>query len=186
MIEIKVIGRGGQGGKTAAYILALAAFRQGYEVQSFPEFGPEREGAPVFSYTRISKEPIKVHFGIKNPDAIIVIDPSLIYEIDILEGIKKGGKIIINSKEIPKTIAKKVPQGCELYYVDATRISIEFLGKNMPNTPILGAFSKVFNMLSFKMIADEFKEEFKAKLSEQSIEKNINSMKKAFDEVKRA
>lgn len=185
MEKIKIIGRGGQGGKTLSYLIALGAFKQGFEVQAFPDYGPEREGAPVFSYTRISDKPILVHFGIKQPDYVVVIDSSLISELDVLEGMKPNGIVILNCENISDEFIKRVKKRkLKLFFVNATQISIDELGVNMPNTPMLGAFTKVYGKIYFNQVENEFKEEFSKKLNKKIVDKNLKAMKRAFNEVK--
>ncbi|RLE41859.1 pyruvate synthase [Candidatus Woesearchaeota archaeon] len=186
MIEIKFIGRGGQGGKTAAYLAAEAAFQGGKDVQAFPEFGPEREGAPVFAYTRISDSPIKLHSGITHPDIVVVIDESLVFELDVCRGLKEGGILILNTKEPTEEMLKRVAKQCQVFYVDASGIALQLLGKNIPNTPMLGALSKVTGVFTLKQLAKVFQEEFGKKLNPELIKKNLKAMERAFNEVKRA
>ncbi len=184
MVGIKIIGRGGQGGKTLSYLIALAGFKEGLDVQAFPDFGPEREGAPVFSYTRLSDKPIRVHYGIKEPDFVIVLDETLAEELDILDGIVEDGTVIINSKKIPNELKDK-RKDVKFYCIDATGISVEELGRNMPNTPMLGAFAGVFD-IKLKTMEKVFREEFSNKLTKDVLQKNIKVMRRAYKEVKQS
>jgi pyruvate ferredoxin oxidoreductase gamma subunit len=184
MIEIKFIGRGGQGVKTASYIVAFTAFKDSYDVQAFPEFGPEREGAPVFAFTRIDKDPIKVHFGIKTPNIVVVIDPTLISEIDCFSGIKDGGSILINTSEDLSKFKKLLPKKGKLFTVDASDIAIKNFGKNIPNTPMLGALCKVYPELNLKSLQNEIKAKFEKKLSKELVLKNLKAIELAYKEVK--
>ncbi len=182
MIEIKFIGRGGQGGKTAAYLAAEAAFQMGKDVQAFPEFGPEREGAPVFAYTRISDEPIQIHSGISNPDIVVVIDESLAEEIDVCEGLKKTGFLIINTPKLSPALKKRF-SCCKVFVSDATGIAIKAFKKDIPNMPILGALSKVSGVFSLKQLEEAFKKDFSSKLKPEIIQANLKAMEQAFKEV---
>ena len=138
MIEIRWHGRGGQGAKTAALLLADAAFEAGLYVQGFPEYGPERMGAPITAYNRLDETPIRIHSNIYEPDMVVVVDETLISAVDVLSGLKPGGRIIVNSNRKPKKIAEEFAGfDGEIYAVDAADISIRNLGKNLPNTPLL-------------------------------------------------
>lgn len=143
MIEIRWHGRGGQGAKTAAMLLAEAAFDTGKFIQGFPEYGPERMGAPVTAYNRISNERILVHSNIYEPDYVVVVDETLMDTLDVTAGLKKEGALLINSPKSPAEIREKCG-GYEgrIYTIDADRIAMETLGKNFPNTSMLSAVVK--------------------------------------------
>lgn len=143
-VEIRWHGRGGQGAKTASLLLADVAFSSGMYVQGFPEYGPERMGAPITAYNRIGKEPIRVHSNIYEPDFVVVVDESLIEIIEVEKGIKEGGAIIVNTEKTPDEIRKEL-RGYKgrLYTCNAREISEACLGKYFPNTPMLGAVVKV-------------------------------------------
>lgn len=184
MIEIKIIGRGGQGAKSAAAMLASIALSQGKHIQSFPEYGAERQGAPVFAFTRISDEPIQIHSGMLNPNIVAVIDPTLT-SLPITDGMDKTGVLIINTTHTPNEIRKKFPnyEG-KVFTVDATAISIKNLGKNIPNTPMLGAINKASNLFEEHLLEAEVIKKFGKKLSQDIIQKNINALKEAAQELK--
>ena len=149
MTEIRLHGRGGQGVKTASLLLAEAALEGGKYVQGFSDYGPERAGAPVQGFTRISDEPILLHNFITEPDVIIVLDPTLIGSIDITDGLcGKNGKVLVNTPEDPATMAEKlgVSTGC-VWTVDATQISLEEMGRNIPNSPMMGLFVKATGLM---------------------------------------
>ena len=139
-LEIRWHGRGGQGAKTAALLLADAAFKTGQYVQGFPEYGPERMGAPITAYNRIGKEPIRVHSNIYTPDLVMVVDETLLHSVDVTAGLGKDGAVIINTPKSRKEVLPllRVYQG-SVYTVDARKISEETLGKNFPNSPMLAA-----------------------------------------------
>ena len=139
-IEIRWHGRGGQGAKTAALLLADVAFKTGKNVQGFPEYGPERMGAPITAYNRISADKIRVHSNIYHPDYVVVVDETLLESVDVTAGLKKTGAIIINTPKSREEIEKHLG-GYEgrVYTVDARKISVEALGKYFPNSPMLAA-----------------------------------------------
>jgi len=144
-LEIVWHGRGGQGAWTASNILAQAALKEGKYVQSFPTFGPERMGAPVMAFTRISEEPIEVHCNIYEPDIVIVLDSSLLQSISVTQGLKENGKILINSSESPLKMAEvlKVSRSFHVYTTPATAIAIEIIGRPVTNTAMIGALIRV-------------------------------------------
>ena len=149
LIEIRWHGRGGQGAKTASLLLADAAFNTGKYIQGFPEYGPERMGAPITAYNRISDEPITVHSNIYNPDYVVVVDDTLLDAVDVTSGLKETGAIVINSTKDNETLKSKLNgYNGGIYKLDARSISIEALGKYFPNTPMLAAIVKVTNVMS--------------------------------------
>ena len=184
LIEICWHGRGGQGAKTAAQFLAEAALEQGKYIQAFPEYGPERAGAPINTYTRISSQPIRIHSGVKNPQVMVIIDPSLATP-SALEGLTKDSIIVINSPDTPQTLREKLNyKNGKIAVVDATRISLDIVGIPTPNTPMLGALLKVFPILSVDMVTERIKAKFLKKLGEEKTRANIEAVKKAYHEVK--
>ncbi|MDD3627157.1 MAG: 2-oxoacid:acceptor oxidoreductase family protein [bacterium] len=185
MIEIRFHGRGGQGAVKASDIFALAAFSEGKEVQSFPFFGVERRGAPVTAYTRISDGEIRIHCYIYDPDIVVVLDPSLIGAVDLTEGLKENGKILLNTQRDPKEfldLAKGI-KGAKIYTVDATSIAVKHgLGSAaapIVNTAILGALAKISNMASIDNVMNSIKERIPVKQ-----DKNAEAAKDAFNSVK--
>jgi pyruvate ferredoxin oxidoreductase gamma subunit len=173
MIEIRIHGRGGQGAVTASEILAIAAFHDGKFSQAFPSFGPERMGAPVEAYCRIDSKSINLRTHVYEPDYLIVLDGSLLKSVDITKGLKKSGIIVINSEEKPKLDYKT-------YSIDATRIALEILGRPIVNTAMLGAFAKATGLVTMESIENALKEKFSGAV----LEKNIQAVKKAYDELK--
>jgi pyruvate ferredoxin oxidoreductase gamma subunit len=188
MVEIRWHGRGGQGAKTAALLFADAALASGKYVQAFPEYGPERMGAPVTSFDRLSSEPILVHCGVTEPDIVIVLDPTLMDSVDIAEGIAGNGTILINTNRAPSEIRKEldVPSGVKVFTVDASTISKETIGREIPNTPMLGALIKATGILDFKEMLEETraKLEKKFKSKPEVIEGNVKAIERAYSEVK--
>ena len=188
MIEIRWHGRGGQGAKTAALLLADAALGSGKYVQAFPEYGPERMGAPVASFDRISSKPILLHSAVTNPDVVLVLDPTLIESVDITEGVPDGGILIINTEKSPADIKSElnITGKIKVYTIDASKISKETIGREIPNTPLLGALLKVTGMLDFKETVEDMRKklEKKFKSKPEVIEGNIKAIERAYNEVK--
>lgn len=186
LVEIRWHGRGGQGAKTAALLLADAAFNTGKYVQGFPEYGPERMGAPITAYNRISSERMTVHSNIYEPDYVVVVDESLIDSVDVTKGLKPGGAIIINSGKTPGEIRKKLGEiDARVCTIDAGKISEECLGKNFPNTPMLAAVVKVSGVVEAVQFQKDMEASFQHKFATkpQVIEGNLNALKRAMEEV---
>ena len=182
--EIRIHGRGGQGAKTAAHILACSALESKHFIQAFPEFGPERGGAPVKSFLRISKKTITIHESIKEPDLVAVIDPTLLLNKElILEGLTQDKILIVNTNKSIEQVRFDLGFKGKIYTLDATKISLECLGRNMPNMPILGAIVKVSKLFSLKSLKQEFEKEFKNKIGKENVTKNTDAMERAFNEV---
>ncbi|RLG48313.1 MAG: pyruvate synthase [Thermoproteota archaeon] len=183
MLEIRWHGRGGQGNWSASQILAAAAISVGKYVQSFPEFGPERTGAPVRAFNRISDGPIYVHAQVYEPDAVVVIDPSLLkYREVILAGLKKGGHLLVNSPLSPGEVRSKmgVDPSVSVWSVDATTIALEEIGRAVTNTPMAGALVRALGVVPLEALF----EAIRAKWSPDIAEKNIRAVKRAYEEVK--
>ncbi|MFA5367727.1 MAG: 2-oxoacid:acceptor oxidoreductase family protein [Dehalococcoidia bacterium] len=186
MLEVRWHGRGGQGAVTASEILAEAALEEGKYFQAFPDYGPERMGAPVRAYTRISKKPITQHCQITNPDAVVVLDPTLIGVVDFTEGLKPGGTVIVNIGMPAAELKKKLGfTGGKLYTVDATRIAIDTIGRNIPNTPLVGALLKAMDgVLSKEAVLDGVKKKMGSKVSEKLVKANVEAFERSYNEVK--
>ncbi|MCL2509560.1 MAG: 2-oxoacid:acceptor oxidoreductase family protein [Methanomassiliicoccaceae archaeon] len=182
--EICWHGRGGQGVVTANEILAEAIIHAGKYVKAFPEFGPERMGAPIRAFARISDGPIRVHTQVYEPDIVIVIDPTLIGKVDVAKGLKKGGVIIANYPGSSAELQKAIGTDAECRAVDATRISIDELGRPMVNTSMLGALVKVRPVISYKEIEGRMRIKFTGKFKEKVILQNLSALKRAYEEVK--
>lgn len=184
-IEIRWHGRGGQGAVTASKILADAALASGKFVQAFPEFGPERTGAPVKSFNRISTQPINTHIQITNPDIVVVLDPTLIGIVDICEGLSRDGTLIINTDKSPGQIRKELskPIG-KIATVNATDIAIKEFKRNIPNTPMIAALVKITGILKLEDVLEGFKKQYSEKFSPEVVEANLGAMKAAYNEVK--
>ncbi|KPU27526.1 pyruvate synthase [Caloranaerobacter sp. TR13] len=187
MVEIRWHGRGGQGAKTASLLLAEAAFATGKFIQGFPEYGPERMGAPITAYNRISDSKIRIHSNIYEPDYVVVVDETLLKDVDVTAGLKKEGAIVINSEKSPEEL-RPLLKGYEgrVYTIDARKISIEALGKYFPNTPMLGAIVKVANIMEEEVFLKAMEESFAHKFATKPevIEGNMEAIKRALKEVK--
>ena len=188
LIEIRWHGRGGQGAKTAALLFGDAALASGKYIQAFPEYGPERMGAPVASFNRISPKPIMLHCGVINPDIVIVLDPTLIESVNVTEGMGEDGVLIVNTERSPADIKKEcsIKGGIKVFTVDASKIATETIGKDIPNTPMLGALIKATAILDFKEMLQDTKGklEKKFKSKPEVIEGNIKAIERAYNEVK--
>ncbi len=187
--EIRWHGRGGQGAVTAAKFLAEIALAENNYFQAFPEYGPERMGAPIQAFTRISPKPIDLRCGVENPDIVVVLDPTLLNSIDVTDGLQKGGLLIVNTPQSPAEVKKALGlEGKEIkvYTVDATKISLETLGRAIPNTPMIGALTKVTSYFPLEKVLKVLEKSFGKKFSEEVIEKNKEAVKRAYDEVKSA
>ena len=182
MYQIRIHGRGGQGGITTGQIMATAAFYDGKQTQTFPMFGVERSGAPVVAFCRIDKKPIHRRSQVYHPDAVLVLDSSLIEVVDVTTGLTKGGLIIVNSNKPVEEIKKQIGHEdghFEVHVVDATSIALKIFSKPIVNTPMLGAFSKITKLVSLKSLKKGIDDVFL-----QSKGKTIaNLNKKAIEEV---
>ena len=188
LIEIRWHGRGGQGAKTASLLLADAAFNTGKYIQGFPEYGPERMGAPITAYNRISDTPITVHTNIYEPDYVVVVDDTLLEAVPVTDGLKETGAIIINTTKSPeylRTVLKNYSG--DIYTIDARKISIETLGRYFPNTPRLAAIVKVSGIMSEETFLTDMQDSFKHKFSKKPevIEGNMKALEMALKEVKK-
>jgi len=185
-IEVRWHGRGGQGAKTAALLLADVAFKTGQNVQGFPEYGPERMGAPITAYNRISASKIRVHSNIYTPDYVVVVDETLLSSVDVTAGIKRNGAIIINTPKSREEIAEKL-EGYEgrIYTVDARKISEETLGKNFPNSPMLAAIVAVSGVMDRETFIGEMRASYEHKFAKKPevIDGNMKALEMAYDVV---
>ncbi len=183
VLEIRIHGRGGQGGKTAAQFIAESGVDEGKHVQAFPEYGPERSGAPVTAYARISDEHIRLYQPVHNPDIVLVIDPTLIGPIDVAEGMTEDGALIVNTPKSPEEIRKMTGFDGEIHTVDATKIAIDATGMNKPNVPILGAMIKVAGAIKLDSVEGKIRQKFTKKLGEEKTQATVDAIKRAHDEV---
>ena len=168
LIEIRWHGRGGQGAKTASLLLADAAFNTGKYIQGFPEYGPERMGAPITAYNRISDKTITVHSNIYEPDYVVVVDDTLLETVDVTAGLKSTGAIVINTTKSPECLKSKLNGfDGDIYTIDARKVSMETLGRYFPNTPMLAAIVKVSGIMSDEAFLEDMKGSFKHKFAKK-------------------
>lgn len=186
--EIRWHGRGGQGAKTAALLLADVAFQTGKYVQGFPEYGPERMGAPITAYDRISDAAIRVHSNIYEPDFVVVVDDTLLHSVDVTSGLKRDGAILINTDRTKEEILPllKGYQGA-VYTIDARKVCMETLGKYFPNTPMLAAIVKISKVMEKEVFLREMEASLEHKFAKKPevLEGNRKALRAAFDEVKK-
>lgn len=182
ILEFRWHGRGGQGAWTASEILARAAIAEGKYIQSFPEFGPERMGAPVIAFTRISNVPIQIHCAVYNPDFVAVLDPTLLRTVKVTDGLNmESGCIIVNSKDSPAEVEKILnADKVKVWTVSATEISIRILGRPITNTAMLGAVARATKVVDLETIEKMIKERFRVDIAE----KNFAVVKEAYEEAK--
>ena len=186
IVEIRWHGRGGQGAKTASLLLADAAFNTGKYVQGFPEYGPERMGAPITAYNRISTERSTVHSNIYYPDFVVVVDETLLSSVDVTAGLKTEGAIVINSSKSPEQLRPLLKgYAGRVCTIDAGKISEEELGKNFPNTPMLAAIVKVSGVVEPDAFIKDMEASFHHKFASkpQVIEGNMRALKRSMEEV---
>ena len=188
LIEIRWHGRGGQGAKTASLLLADAAFNTGKYIQGFPEYGPERMGAPITAYNRISNSPIVIHSNIYEPDYVVVVDDSLLETVNVSAGLKEDGAIVINTVKSEDEIKKSL-NGYKggIYCIDARKISEEALGRYFPNTPMLAAIVKVAGIMDEDAFLADMQGSFKHKFAKKPevIDGNMKALKMALEHLKK-
>jgi len=187
-LEIRWHGRGGQGVVTASRILATAALNGGYYLQSLPDFGAERSGAPISAYTRISETPPVDRGPITNPDIVILLDASLIGQVDVLSGLVGDGVVVVNMADPGSDAVRELgaQAGQELWTVDASGISRELLGRNLPNTPMLGAFVRAAPVMDLEAISKALEELMSETFSRSIIDSNLIALKRGFEEARQS
>lgn len=188
MIEIRWHGRGGQGAKTASLLLADAAFNTGKYIQGFPEYGPERMGAPITAYNRISETPITIHSNIYEPDYVVVVDDTLLESVDVTAGLKSSGAIVINTTKSAEKLKEELKgYSGSIYTIDARKISEEALGRYFPNTPMLAAIVKVSGIMSDEDLLNDMEGSFKHKFAKKPevIDGNMKALELALEQVKK-
>lgn len=181
ILEVRWHGRGGQGAWTASELLARAAIAEGKYIQSFPEFGPERMGAPVTAFTRISTEPIKIHCAVYSPDVVAVLDPTLLKTVNVAEGLdEKTGNILVNTKENPAEVRKQLKSNAgKVWTVEASEISLKILGMPITNTAMLGAVARVTGIVTLETIEKMINGRFRGDVAT----KNFAVVKEAYQGV---
>lgn len=180
-LEITFFARGGQGAKTAAEVLAQAAVSEGKFVQAFPNFGPERSGAPLRAFLRVSEKEIRTHEPILKSDLVVVLDETLLATEKIAESLKKDSVVIINSRQLSEALGKRIKFSGKIFAVDASGISLDIIGQPRPNTVILGKIAKITKMVSLKSIQKEFQKIFANKIGREATEKNLQAIQKSFE-----
>lgn len=187
LTEIRWHGRGGQGAKTASLLLADVAFSNGDYVQGFPEYGPERMGAPITAFNRISTEPIRVRSNIYEPDYVVVVDQTLLESINVTDGLKSDGAIVVNTEKSPEDIREKLNgYAGKVYTIDAKDVSERTLGKYFPNTPMLAAIVKISGVMEEDKFVKEMESSFSHKFASKPevIKGNMDALKLALEEVR--
>ncbi|MEA3346380.1 MAG: 2-oxoacid:acceptor oxidoreductase family protein [Chloroflexota bacterium] len=184
LTEIRWHGRGGQGVVTAGELLAETALGMGQYFQAFPDYGPERMGAPVRSFTRLSPEPIDLHCQIEAPDIVLVLDPTLLETVNVAEGLKEEGNLLVNTTQSPAEIREMLGlKKGRVFTVDASHIAIEEIGREITNTPMLGALVKATGMFKLEALIEQTRRRFTGRLSEELVEANVRALQRAAREV---
>jgi pyruvate ferredoxin oxidoreductase gamma subunit len=185
LVEIRWHARGGQGAKTASTLLAESALTAGKFVQGFPEYGPERMGAPILAFNRIGDDPITIHSNVENPDVVMVLDPSLIGAVDVTQGLKDDGVIIVNSTANPAELKARLGAKSKVATVDASGISVATIGRDIPNTPMMGALLRVNEFIPFEGFMESVKTDLDRRFHGRQaiVEGNLNAMRRAYQEV---
>lgn len=185
LTEIRWHGRGGQGVVTAGELLAETALDSGKYFQAFPDYGPERMGAPIRAFTRLSSEPITIHSQIEEPDVVLVLDPTLLGAVPVAEGLKEDGILLVNSAMSPAEVREITGFGTgKTVTVDASHIAIEEMGREITNTPMLGAFAQATGLVKLDDLAEEIRAWFGQKLSKKVVDANVRAMRRAAEEVR--
>jgi pyruvate ferredoxin oxidoreductase gamma subunit len=184
IFEIRFHGRGGQGAKTASALLAEAAMEAGKFVQSFPEYGAERQGAPVKAFTRISDKKIYLHSGVTNPNVVVVVDQTLIKSIPVTEGLDDSGLLIVNTTQSVDEIKERTEFKGKIIVIDAIKIALQELGKAVTNTAMLGAIEKATNIVDYEKLKANMYNHFVRDLGKDIADKNVNCFVRAYNEVK--
>ena len=184
VMEVRWHARGGQGAKTASLLLAEAAAMEGKFSQGFPDYGPERMGAPMRGFTRISEKPIKVHCAIYSPQIVVVLDDTLLRTVDVMAGMPDDGIIIVNTVKAPAQVRKELRSaGRRLFVIDATGIAIKEIGRPIPNAPMLGALIKASGILLLDTVVGEIKKKFSHGFRPEVLEGNVRAIRRAYEEV---
>ena len=184
LIEIRWHGRGGQGVVTAGKLLAETAMGAGQYFQAFPDFGPERMGAPIRAFTRLSSQPITIHSQIEEPDVVLVLDPTLLGTVPVAEGLKEDGVLLVNTSMSPAEVRQVTGfRGGKACTVDASHIAIEEMGRDITNTPMLGAFARATGIFDIEALAEQLRAWFGKRISAQAVEANVRAMRRAAQEL---
>ncbi len=183
--EIRWHGRGGQGAKTAATLVAEVALAEGKYSQGFPEYGPERMGAPVRGFTRISERPVRIHSAVYYPDAVIVLDDTLLDTVDCAENLSEDGVVVVNTtKPADEITAKLSNTGSGVFLLDASKIAVDEIGRDIPNTPMIGALVKAAGVISLEVVLKDTEKKLGKKFGEKIVQGNLRAVRRGYDEVK--
>jgi pyruvate ferredoxin oxidoreductase gamma subunit len=186
LIEIRWHGRGGQGVVTAGKLLAETALGTGRYFQAFPDYGPERMGAPIRAFTRLSSRPITVHSQIEEPDVVLVLDPTLLATVPVTDGLKEEGTLLVNTPMDPAQVREVTGYHTgRVFTVDASHIAIEEMGRDVTNTPMLGAFARATAIFEVEELAEQLRVWFATRISADAVEANVRAMRRAAQELRR-
>jgi len=183
--EIRWHGRGGQGTVTAAKVFADACLSSGRYVQAFPEYGPERSGAPLRAYNRIADTPLRLHCPVTKPDIIVVADPTLLDAINVAEGAKEHAQFLVNTNLSPQEVRKKLNAlpSQKVYTVNATKIALETIGRPLPNAALVGAMARISKLVDLNTVLEDVKKSFDKKFSQKIIDGNLEATRRGYEEV---
>lgn len=183
--EIRWHGRGGQGAKTAATLVAEVALAEGKYSQGFPEYGPERMGAPVRGFTRISERPVRIHSAIYYPDAVVILDDTLLDTVDCAENLSEDGVVVVNTtKPLEEIKAKLSNTGSGVFLLNASQIAIDEIGRDIPNTPMIGALVKASGVITLEVVLKDTEKKLGKKFGEKIVQGNLRAVRRGYDEVK--
>lgn len=184
LTEIRWHARGGQGAVTAAKMVAELALGQGKYFQAFPEYGPERSGAPIVAFTRVSDEPIRVYAGIEHPGIVVVLDPSLLGAVDVTNGAPADVVVLVNSEAAPAEMRRRYKlTGGRLFTIAANRIAIETIRRAIPNTPMVGALTRITGLFPINDVVEFLRVDFGKKFPPKVVEGNIAAIMRGYEEV---
>ncbi|MCX7683211.1 MAG: 2-oxoacid:acceptor oxidoreductase family protein [Anaerolineae bacterium] len=184
LTEIRWHGRGGQGVVTAGKLLAETAMAAGQYFQAFPDYGPERMGAPIRAYTRLSPRPITIHSQIENPDVVLVLDPTLLGTVPVTEGLKEDGILVVNTSMTPAEVRRVTGFNTgKVFTVDASHIAIEEMGRDITNTPMLGAFARATGLFDIQELSEQLRAWFGRRITQEMVEANIRALRRAAEEI---
>ncbi|MBD3348212.1 MAG: pyruvate synthase, partial [Candidatus Eisenbacteria bacterium] len=173
--------------KTAAALVAEVALAEGKYSQGFPEYGPERMGAPIRGFTRIAERPIRVHSAVYHPDAVIVLDDSLLETVDVAENLSEDGVVVVNTARPPEEIAKRLSaRGKGVFLVEASRIALDEIGRDIPNTPMIGALVKATGVVDLETVLHDTEKKLSKKFGERIVQGNLKAVRRGYEEVKQA
>jgi pyruvate ferredoxin oxidoreductase gamma subunit len=186
LIEIRWHGRGGQGVVTAGKLLAETALGTGRYFQAFPDYGPERMGAPIRAFTRLSPRPITVHSQIEQPDVVVVLDPTLLGSVPVAEGLKEGGDLVVNTALAPPAVREETGFATgRVFTVDASHIAIDEMGRELTNTPMLGALARATAVFDLDELAEQLRAWFAPRIPAAAVEANVRALRRAAAELQR-